>query len=324
MRIKKASFVLSLVATLFLTPAGVEALEVEGLEVSIQPRFEMGATYYKYEQPAATVIRTQPTLRPERGRFVSGQESFSLGDTMFSFGGGITLFADRFFMDLSAYKAVNGQDNPTIAIGFFDPTTEQFFTASPTYKADFDRAEYAVSLGYNVTDRLAVFAGYKWASTDFETTFSGPGTIVIGRGIEAEATLDGKYNFSFDNDGPFLGVAYGWNIDRGALKGTLITNLALGFLSGEIKERTAIATVRFPSLGIVASDNELARISQFTTGDTVGWTLGIAWRGLTPIKNLTYSLGINGYQYRFNADDSIQPDITETEVNLRAGVAYSF
>jgi hypothetical protein len=73
----------------------------------------------------------------------------------------------------------------------------------------------------------------------------------------------------------------------------------------------------------------LLRLASITTADTVGWTLGITWRGLTPIKNITYSLGLNGYQYRFDADNSSNvnetlPNVTETEVNLRAGVVYSF
>jgi hypothetical protein len=52
--------------------------------------------------------------------------------------------------------------------------------------------------------------------------------------------------------------------------------------------------------------------------------LGLDWRGATPIGNLAYCIGVSGYRYNFNSDDSSFPDISETSVIFKVGLSYAY
>ncbi len=59
-------------------------------------------------------------------------------------------------------------------------------------------------------------------------------------------------------------------------------------------------------------------------GDALGLTLGLTWRGVTPVDGLNYSVGVSGYKYEFDADEKGTADIDEFAVLFKAGVAYAF
>jgi hypothetical protein len=61
-----------------------------------------------------------------------------------------------------------------------------------------------------------------------------------------------------------------------------------------------------------------------TDGDSLGLTLGIAWRGQTAVGGLSYNIGVHGYRYEFDSQDNGQSDINETAVVYKFGVAYVF
>jgi hypothetical protein len=51
--------------------------------------------------------------------------------------------------------------------------------------------------------------------------------------------------------------------------------------------------------------------------------VGITWIGVTPVAQLAYSLGVDGYKYDFDANGD-DPDITETVIYLMVGLAYTY
>lgn len=336
----------SVCLTALLLPSAASALNIRGVEVGFQPRLEAGVLQYEYQQDAIT--GTVLTTAQFTG-FAFFQEKFRFKDTLPFAGGGLTVFADRFFLDLSGQTTlVDGQDGDRITFSQFtefplgpSPTINDFstgfVTAQPTVNADFDRDEYAISLGYGVTEQLAVFAGYKWAKTDFKTEGRGPlgavFTPLVGFPVTGNGFSQTEVDFNFDYDGPFVGVNYGLEVNAGFLEGTLSFNFAAAFLDGEtdIKgEAQQFLTIdsingnpvppqSVPGAGLIALESE---------GETIGLTFGIGWRGFTPIENLTYAVNVSGYKYEFDADNQggviENPDVDESALTFKVGLGYAF
>jgi hypothetical protein len=259
-------------------------------------------------------------------------------------GGGLTFFVDRFFIDFSAQRAFNGSDNDKSTFSSFregnlrvgDPNI--FVNDERDYDADFDRDDYAISLGYSITDQLAVYAGYKWSKADFKFNTSGsvdylatPSFILQTGENDFVDNLDGttasRFDYDVKYDGPFVGLTYGLNVDQSYLKGNFSFNFAVAFLDGKTKQKVKSDSVTITSIDGIDRPPftvDLEEANFKTEGDTIGLTFGVNWRGSTPIEGLSYSLGVNAYNYQFDANNSEDPDFSETTVGFKAGVAYSF
>ncbi|MEE9412108.1 MAG: hypothetical protein V3V22_03545 [Methylococcales bacterium] len=57
-------------------------------------------------------------------------------------------------------------------------------------------------------------------------------------------------------------------------------------------------------------------------GDSIGFSFGVTWRGLTPVEGLTYSVGASGYRYEFDSNNAA--DFNETQARVDFGLAYAF
>lgn len=349
---KNTSLVVSsLFTTVLIASHSASALDIRGVEVGIQPRIETGLLYYEYSQDATTATVLSTSQVP--GLNIS-QEKFSFKDTMPFASGGLTVFADRFFLDLSALTTLSdGNDSDQVSYSnFIEGTTDVFDTAFTSvesdFNADFDRDEYAISLGYGVTEQLAVFGGYKWAKTDFKTKGRGPGGILFTPGIfppefgfptdrtNGNGVFEAETDFDFEYDGPFVGINYGLEVNAGLLEGTLSFNFAAAFLDGKSKVKNDRQTLTITEIDGVPVNPILLdqlggiapTVSVESEGETVGLTFGIGWRGFTPIENLTYAVNVSGYKYEFDADNQggalEDPDIDETALAFRVGLGYAF
>jgi hypothetical protein len=322
--------------TALLLPSTASALNIRGVEVGIQPRVEAGVLQYEYQQDAMTGTLLTG-LEAVGSTFL--QEKFRFKDTLPFVGAGLTVFADRFFLDISGLTTVTeGDDGDTITFSQFQefPTTELFSTGSlgaqPSVNADFERDEYAISLGFGLTEQLAVFAGYKWAKTDFETQGRGPVSAVFTVGglpfdrLSLEGFIEQEADFDFEYDGPFVGVNYGLEVNAGFLEGTLSFNFAAAFLDGETKVKSQSSVFAFP--GVEDTPLSEAQVAVASEGETVGLTFGVGWRGFTPIENLTYAVNISGYKYEFDADNQggplENPDVDESALAFKVGLGYAF
>lgn len=333
------------------------SVAAQAVDFSFQPRLEAGMMYYSYEQddlfftdqgvtPGLDMndeLVFAPTTR------VVGSTDVEFSDVMPFIGGGLTVFADRFFIDISGLKAYDGEDsdrqqtNITDTIlwpaGVFDPVLPVTDVASTSYDldvdVDFDRTELNFSFGYAVTDRFVVFGGYRRSETDFDYKQQGIAEVSLVSteplNLELVGDFSSRFSTTFEQKGPFIGGNYSWPIDKGVFRGTLSSNVAVAFLDAEIKQSTveqslnnAIVTDNLTG-EMVAIDLPLEAIpSTDFDGDTVGFTFGIAWRGLTSVDGLTYSIGVNGYSYNFDADDNFVADVSETQIKFQGGIAYSF
>ena len=335
-------------AAALLVPGLALGLDFGGVDIGITPRVEVGGMYYKYLQ--GPVSKSVPPATTQPGENYT-QEQIEFTSTMPTLGGGLTFFWDRVFLDLSAQRAFNGSADDTSSYSQYLGTLQypldgvsRYSSANLNYNSDFDRDDYAISLGYNF-DQVGLYAGYKWAKTDFTTVASGPQSFFVADYIYgsyspynfvAEGIIRTTADYDFKYDGPFIGLVYGFGIDKGFFKGNLSFNAAVAFLNGEVNvnnrsDVTTINSINGLSIdpfqvvpGSIPAAAGLGTNAINSKGDTTGFTFGITWAGSTAVKGLGYSLNLGFYQYQFGADQSSNPDITESAINFKAGISYEF
>jgi hypothetical protein len=312
---------------------------------SVQPRLEVGIMTYSFEsEKISETLLTEPVLFNNGFNF--SQEAFEYKDNLSFVGIGGTFFFKRFFLDLSGQYAFDGHDSETAAFSSYGVVSYDeenqymntaYLSAEPEYDVSFNRRELAVSLGYAIGSRTSLFAGYKWTSTYFDTTYEGTYSVV---NYNSDSDLDGKSGgrvwgdaeFKFEYEGPFVGVVQGWKFSPFRwFKGVFTANLALAYLQGEVileKQTGYMAATwkddqQLPEVAVPFESGGIA--NRFDTeGDSLGLTLGIAWRGETAVDGLSYNIGVHGYRYEFDSQDNGQSAINETAVVYKLGMTYAF
>lgn len=294
---------------------------------------------YTFESgPISVTIPSEPVAG--NTGFSFSQQSFDYSDNMMVIGLGGTIFLNRFFLDISGQSAADGDDRATVSLSAFqtqDPSTA-YLSSDPLYQASFDRTDIAVSLGYAVSRHFSVFAGYKKNKTEFDTTYEGPFTMVIHDTADAipfdtlKGRLWGTAEFDFEYDGPFIGAVQGWEFTKDYyFSGVLTASLALAYLDSEVvADRRSVQMALTSIDGVDVPERTVGIVDQGfanrldTTGETLGITIGLGWRGATAVEGLSYAIGVSGYRYEFDADDDAQSDINETALVYKVGLSYSF
>jgi hypothetical protein len=313
-------------------------------DVSFQPRLEAGLMYYSFESEVINEHLASAPIPVNTGAD-NTQNAFEFSDTLPFIGAGATFFSNRFFIDFSGQYAYNGKDTTSIlnsayVMEFIDYDAlymnTGFMAMDTCHTAKINRRDMAVSLGWAVSRRLSLFAGYKWARTHFKTTSQGRYSIVR---YSSDSDMDGyssgrswglsDYRFAYA--GPFIGAVQSWDCrHRGFLSGMFTANLALAHLEGKVvlERRDQYWTITSidgqPVTEVIVHVEDAGFVRYNTKGDAWGLTLGIGWRGETALEGLSYFLGLSGYRYEFNAEENSQSDINETAVRLKAGLVYIF
>ena len=309
------------------------------LDWGIQPRLDAGGMFYSLDIKSDVGQLTGIPLTNELvllgGQVLQRPKLKPIEAVMPLVAGGVTVFADRVFLDLSAQGAFAGEDD------FIDSTTSSPIdstssTRKTTASTDLDRQEYAVSAGMQVTETIAFFGGYKFGRTNFDNikitdTFKNipisdeQGTIFGFLDVEDRYTFDNR----FDQDGFFFGGAMGTEVG-GA--GFLSLKVAIAFLSGEMSitgQDELRGTANFLEAGPIEF-SDTASIDNTIKGDTTGVNVGLSWNGAIPqVKGLSYTLSVDGYRYEFDGTFNSAPGFTppsfaETVARFTAGVAYAF
>jgi hypothetical protein len=321
------AMVSSLAVVTLLTPSLANALNIGGLELGIRPRLEGGLMYYEYEQDATLSITDVGSAN-----FSAGASKFEFKDTLPVVLGGVTFFIGRFFIELNAQKAFTGSDSDSQSrsLSFSDLAGFSISELRDTrLDADFDRTEYAISVGYAINERIAIFAGYKRTKTEFDN-LKGSGNVktrIVSSDLvplPLEGSIESDGNFGFEYDGPSVGVTYGLDVNKDFFTGVLTFNFAAAFLNSEV-ELEEQGKVIYDDGVEVPFENDF-----LSSGKTLGITFGLKWQGLIKqdlIKqddNIGYSINVNAYQYNFDANDLNDPGIKETAINFRVGIGYAF
>ena len=290
-------------------------------EVTFQPRAYIGYADYSLESGTMTQI-------PDGGNPKQGPLLFGLPDrgkvniNGFIGGLGATVATGKFFGDIyyqaipseTAYSAIT-QDRPLPV-----PTTVNYGDI------DVKHYDWAVSLGYLLTEQWAVFGGYKAGETDSDQIFNLSLSPPDSRLLQT-----GNYSVSFDQGGPFLGTSYSFQIGPGAL--TL--KVAYAYLSGEYK--SDFSSTCLPP----ACATPVPALQQFSwDGDSNAYSFGASWtQAITDA--LGFSVGANYHYYKFDASGSQRynttvggqtrdsgvlegGDLTEDLFTLTAALFYRF
>lgn len=310
--------------------------QINAADFELHPRLETGVMFYSIEIDAES--QAIPTAPNETSGYNKTQKEIEFSDTMPFVGCGATFFVNRFFVDLSSQYTSDGKDHAEVSGSEYleqsSYGTSLFSSEVIKYHSKFDRTDNAVSVGYAVTHRFSVFVGYKWAVTDLDTTFDGPfsllsiddwGTSSSDNWL-AHGNIVGEEHQKFKYQGPFIGIAHGWSVERFSIfQGLFSVNAGLAHLDSKLS-RNRYSTLSVYLLNgqeiepIVSTSQENREIK----GQALGLTVGLGWRGMTSLKNLSYSIGISGYRYQFDSDDSDASDINETAVTFKIGLAYAF
>ncbi len=306
-----------LITTIWLEPA-------TALDLSIQPRFKSGIQYYEFEGDSV-----QLPARDLQGRFPDIQGEIKFNDWLPYVSGGATVFVDRLFVDFDVQYSFDGEDD-------FDFNNQQFlqggnqfpndsvFQSNNNLDADFERLDWAISVGFEVYDKLVLFAGYKRSKSDLSATIQGRSQLNDLTPITLVSNAyTGDVDITLEYDGPFVGASYSWIVQKGFLDGALAFNFAAAFLDGKVDvnfgnivTNNAAGQVPFDVAAFIQQQGGS------TKGDSIGFSFGATWRGLTPVEGLTYSMGASGYRYEFENNNSA--DFNETQARVDFGLAYAF
>lgn len=281
----KARLILSM-AMLNTVSLSATAEEFSWGNINFQPRAYLG--YADYSLDGGDITKTSDTGITEKSKLLFGLPNRNKVDIQGFVGGvGATIATGNFFGDIY-YQGIPSE----AAYSAF--SSENPGDKNITNYGDIDVKHYdwAISLGYMITDQWSVFAGYKAGQTDSDQS------LTINRPLpESKIIQTGDYSVSFDQGGPFLGTSYSFPIGPGAL--TL--KAAYAYLDGEY-------TSDFKSTCLPPNANCLNGpvpiLQQFTwEGNSNAYSLGVSWT--QPItENLGYSLGANYHHYKFDVSGS--------------------
>ncbi len=226
-----------------------------------QPRVWTGAMNLKHD--ASDEITTQQVGKPSR----TTRSVMNIQSTMPVAGIGATLVYKKFFLDAYVQKqSSNGEDQ----------SIEQYqlsntLSATTTMDYQVEREDYSASLGYRVTDRLLMFAGYRMGQTSY-------GILTKTALNDGKTTPDRLDSYQFKAEGPFLGLSYSYPLFEHT---QLSFNVGYAKLEGDYS-RTANGEK-----------------TQFGKNSTNGITYGINWRG-SLYKKLGYSFSVDQYGYKLD------------------------
>lgn len=196
---------------------------------------------------------------------------------------------NQFFFDMSTIKG-----GLVVAYGdlfvnsFYRGTSEdsdlQILPSGISIKWSGKREDMSISVGYKILDAVTIFAGYRESET------KGSGT--------------GNSNYSFEQDGFFLGASYYLGLtDTGGL------NFSFGnaWLDSELKED--VFNIAFPD----------------ASGDGAGIKFGVAWRDSIN-ENWSYTISAEHFRYDHDMEvgDTGSVDVDEIETSYSAGLIYNW
>lgn len=248
-------------------------------DVTFQPRVYAGYANYELKSSNFNFIKENgETITRPIGFFWSpGDTNKEISNIQFSgiLGGiGGTIASGPFFGDFYYQSTLNETAYSSQEVAILDPKVNINYGDGNAKHAD-----WALSLGYMITDHWSVFAGYKSGNTEWDQT-------IIEHSYVQDATQ--KIDGSFEQNGPFLGASYSFQIGPGALT----FRAAYAYLDGT--EKMAINA---------EADRGNSEYSEYLQhqldGNSNAFSLGISWTQ-SLADNLGVSINANYHRYKFD------------------------
>lgn len=250
--------------------AGADVLQLE-------PRLATGLSYYELELDGDIEAN---------GAVVNGVK---FNDYLYLAGVGLTAKYGKMFFDVYGQASLDGNEDISLDIDSPNQSIQGI-----SQDVDFDRYEVLATLGYQFTNRFALFAGYKYADVEFD----GNGSL---SGVSAEFTTD------FEQHGGFVGSGYA--LPAGVLDSVFVFNTAVSYLFGNVDNKFAARPL------VDSIDFEI-------DGKAIGFNGGVNW--VAPITDqLKLVIGADASRYSFD-DDKNNTDFDETIARFRSELRYSF
>jgi len=252
--------------------------------VQFQPRAYVGYADYNLKGGPVTFTTTVDP-QPQVGTVnlaLPGRDKISFSGLILGIGG--TVASGRFFGDI--YYQATPNETAYSGIQFQDSEDGLNFDNS-LGDVEAKHADWALSLGYLITDQWSVFAGYKSGKTDWDQ--SAFVSVIEDPSVYQNATLDEQ----FTQDGPFLGTSYSFPIGPG----TLTLKAAYAYLDGTFKWN-------FDSTIFGLPGGDLPRTRYYNLdGNSNAYSLGVSWTQALA-DNLGFSIGANYHNYDFDLSGS--------------------
>ncbi len=319
---------------------GILVLSVTSLdarEIGVRPRLNVGVMNYDFSQPAIISTSTE-SVNDSANVFPTGTSEFSAVSNTPMIRTGFSLFVDRAFFDFDFQYAFDGHSDTRFTSWTHLDTealpvlpTDHFLRFDTHAEVDFERTEFALTLGYSVTDQLSIYAGYKRA--DSETNFDFNGDILAVPADDlSNSSLFYQFTAKLDQEliyqGPFLGTTYTWNTNSFGPEGALTAKVGLAFLEADSNNAKLqdflLAGENGASIPINTTSIDRPPFNTHDlNGNTVGLSFAITWNGYTPVKSLMYSVGLSSYQYDFEGTNGSQ-DFMIDVLRFDTGINYFF
>ncbi len=283
-------------------------------EVSFSGRINTGLVYFSAKSDAIIPLISNEPI----------ENNYS--DTIPNIGLGGTLSYKKFYADLFYATTIAEGNDPNRS-----PVSDPLLPASieTRFNNRFDLDEWRLTIGYSLTNRFSLFAGYLYAGRSLTTNpdfflTAAPGFSVDPTEVQAQASYD------YNNKGPFVGFSYGLPLGKGAL----ISSLALGYFEREGETRiaaTANSTVITAPDGsqIPVPATDISVSEEDGGGETTA--LSFSLRYLYPLsEKLALEGGFSGYRYTFDSDENLIGGVQRATSNredylfLNLGLRYRF
>jgi hypothetical protein len=289
------------VVVLGSTPLAVSAESFSWGDITFQPRAYGGYANYDLNSSTFTFITaegrssTSPLIIDQQGH---DKLQFS------GFIGGIggTIASGRFFGDFCYQSTPNKTAYSN---------TEQLGDTRDIFYSDVNAkySDWALSLGYMITDQWSLFTGYKSGKTEWDDSFLNvPSPLVEDK---YPVTQYAKLDTNFEQNGPFLGTSYSFPIGPGVLT----FKVAYAYLDGTYKTNWRSETYFLlngePSSYTLSSQGKL-------DGNSNAYSFGIFWTQLLN-DSLGLAIGANYHRYSFDLSGSFSGDFTEGGTKVTGG-----
>ncbi|MCB1823510.1 MAG: hypothetical protein H6969_12235 [Gammaproteobacteria bacterium] len=310
--------------------------------VTFQPRAYVGYADYELKSGNFNFSQNGEIFRTAPIGFFLTSPGFSDVDKIQFSGvlGGIggTVASGPFFGDFyyqsTANEVANSSQGEFVAYPNINYPNAVGYTNSSYGDGNAKHADWALSLGYMVTDQWSVFAGYKSGKTDWDQLNSYRSDLDV---ILDDVAAYGKFSKGikisgdFKQSGPFLGTAYSLAVGPGVLT----FKVAYAYLDGT--EKLSINQVFYYEPPF---PNDYYDLSHKLDGNSNAFSLGVSWtQSLT--DDLGMSVGANYHRYKFNlsgggATNSFNGEsiggpieisggsLTESLFTLTASIIYRF
>ena len=313
------------IGRLAMALAALIAARSQAIDLAVQPRVSVGMQDYQLTFP--DVITPSVTSNSVRIR-----QGFMIRDHLPYAGAGLTVSSGRLFADLSGQWSKTGEDQSynfqgnglAADYGFSGDGGHDHYLDSR-----FSRHELNAAVGWALSSNFSAYLGYKSARLNISQMRS---PFLAPFPQSGDVLQNGNYLMDFSYHGYFLGTTYSLPVSSWGVLSVQASVAQLDASFGQHFDGSLFifTTISTPGGTIVGPPLILnpALENSSVHGTSTGLNAGISWTGnlgfaSNPVPGLTYTIGLDQSQYRFQAPVT-DGDFEEKNTRFRIELRYRF